>query len=93
MPAGIRDVPDAVLNEARAEAGEGLARKIPLPQREALWGAGERPGAEERERGNLCPALSRTLTAGRNDSMRKQWWGGELTWGPRTTRFKSWLSH
>ena len=32
MPAGVKDVPDAVLDEARAEAGEGLARKIPLLQ-------------------------------------------------------------
>ena len=32
MPEGIRDVPDAALDEARAEAGEGLARKIPLPR-------------------------------------------------------------
>ena len=44
-------------------------------------GAGEGPGAEERERGHLCLSLSRTLTPGRNDSVRKQWWGGELTRG------------
>ena len=32
VPKGIRDVPDAALDDARAEAGEGLARKIPLPR-------------------------------------------------------------